>query len=141
MPTDNKLELVIEVQADKANAQIKGVNQGLAGIEPIAVSVAKNASTGIDGMTASMTKGALAGNLLAEAIKGAASWTKNWITEAAQMAAHEEKIWSRTISPTSFGRQVAAVGGRGGIRRSRPPYSAVFRLIGKTGFRLPFSRL
>ncbi len=30
MASDNKLELVIEVQADKANAQIKGVNQSLA---------------------------------------------------------------------------------------------------------------
>lgn len=40
------------------------VNQGLAGIERIAVSVAKNASEGIDGMTASMVKGSLAGNLL-----------------------------------------------------------------------------
>jgi len=69
---DNKLELVIEVQADEANASIKGVNQGLAGIERIAVSVAKNASSGIDGMTASMVKGSLAGNLLAEAIRGAA---------------------------------------------------------------------
>lgn len=53
MAAHNKLKLVIEVQADKANASIKGVNQGLAGIERIAVSVAKNASTGIDGMTAS----------------------------------------------------------------------------------------
>jgi hypothetical protein len=63
---------VIEVQADEANAQIKGVNQSLAGIERIAVSVAKNASEGIDGITASMAKGALAGNLLGEAIRGAA---------------------------------------------------------------------
>jgi hypothetical protein len=57
MANDNKLELVIEVQADKANAQIKGAHQSLAGIERIAVSVAKNASEGIDGMTACMAKG------------------------------------------------------------------------------------
>jgi hypothetical protein len=31
MASDNKLELVIEVQADRANAQIKAVNQGPAG--------------------------------------------------------------------------------------------------------------
>jgi len=48
--SDNKLEVVIEVQADKANAQIKGVNQTLAGMERIAESVAKNACEGIDGM-------------------------------------------------------------------------------------------
>jgi hypothetical protein len=65
MASDNKLEMVIEVQADKANAQISGVNQSLAGIERIAVSVPKNASEGIGGMTASMLKGSLAGNLLA----------------------------------------------------------------------------
>ena len=61
--SDSKLELGIEVQAAKANAQIKGVNQSLAGIERIAVSVAKNASEGIDGMTASTVKGPPAGNL------------------------------------------------------------------------------
>jgi len=64
MAGDNKLELVIDVQADKANPQIKGPTQSLAGIERIAVSVAKSASEGIDGMTASMAKGGLAGNLL-----------------------------------------------------------------------------
>ena len=57
MASDNRLGLVIEVQADKANAQIKGVNQSLAGIERIAVSVAQNASEGIEGMTACMVKG------------------------------------------------------------------------------------
>jgi uncharacterized protein YggU (UPF0235/DUF167 family) len=57
MASDNTLELVVEVQADKANAQIKGVNQSLAGIERIAVSVAQNASEGIEGMTACMVKG------------------------------------------------------------------------------------
>jgi hypothetical protein len=63
MANDYKLELVIEVQADKANAQIKGVNQGVAGIERIAVSIARNPSQGIDGMTASMVKGPPTGNL------------------------------------------------------------------------------
>ena len=92
MASDNKLELVIEVQADKANASIKGPTQGLAGIERIAVSVAKNASTGIDGMTASMVKGALAGNLMADAIKGAAGWVKEYVVGAVEMAAHTERL-------------------------------------------------
>jgi hypothetical protein len=46
---DNKLELVIEVQVDKADAQIEGVNQGLAGIERIAVSVAKRRDDASEG--------------------------------------------------------------------------------------------
>jgi len=57
------------------------VNQGLAGIERIAVSVAKNASEGIDGMTASpprRVKRSLAGNLLTEAIRGAAEWVTEY---------------------------------------------------------------
>jgi hypothetical protein len=92
MASDNKLELVIEVQADKANAQIKGVNQSLAGIEGIAMSVAKNASEGIDGMTASTVKGSLAGNLLAEAIKGAAESVKEYVAGAVEMGAHTERL-------------------------------------------------
>ena len=44
---------------------------GLSSIETTAVSAAKGASHGIDGMTASMAKGVVAGNLLAEAIKSA----------------------------------------------------------------------
>jgi len=92
MASDNKLELVIEVEADKANARIKGVNQRLAGVEGVAVSVAKNASEGIDGMTASMVKGSLAGNLLAEAIKGAAESVKGCLAGAVEMAAHTERL-------------------------------------------------
>jgi len=72
MANDNRLQLAIEIQAAKAKAQIEGVNQGLAGIQWIAVSVAKNASEGIDGMTASTVNGSLAGDLLAETIKGIA---------------------------------------------------------------------
>jgi hypothetical protein len=102
MAADNKLELVIEVQADKANAQIKGVNQSLAGIERIAVSVAKNASEGIDGMTASMVKGSLAGNLLAEAIKGAAESVKQYVAGAVAMAAHTERLPRLRIADCGF---------------------------------------
>ena len=92
MASDNKLELVIEVQADKANAQIKRVNQSLASIERIAVAVAKNASEGIDGMTASMVKGSLAGNLLVETIRGAAEWVKEYVAGAVEMAARTERL-------------------------------------------------
>lgn len=95
--SDNKLELIIEVLADKANAQIKGVNQSLAGIERTAVSVAKNASEGIDGMTASMVKGSLAGNLLAEAIKGAAE--EDFGVSAKGIRDFESRLVSAVLGP------------------------------------------
>ena len=77
MAADNTLQLVIQVDADKANASIKSVNTGLSSIETTAVSAAKGASHGIDGMTASMAKGVVAGNLLAEAIKSAVETAKS----------------------------------------------------------------
>ena len=49
---NNKLELVVEVDVNKANASIKSVNTGLSGMEQAAGRAARGASTGIDGMTA-----------------------------------------------------------------------------------------
>ena len=43
MAADNTLQLVIQVDADKANASIKCVNTGLSSIETTAVSAAKGA--------------------------------------------------------------------------------------------------
>ena len=68
MAADNKLELVVEVDVNKANASIKSVNAGLSTMEQTAAKAARGASAGIDGMTAAMVKGATAGNLLAEGI-------------------------------------------------------------------------
>src|SRR5690349_24725652 len=62
---DNKLELVVSVEVDKANQSIKSVNASLSGMEQSAVKAARGASGGIDHMTASMVKGATAGQLLA----------------------------------------------------------------------------
>ena len=56
MPADNKLELVVEVDADKANASIKSVSTGLSSVGQAAVHATKGASAGIDGMTASTVK-------------------------------------------------------------------------------------
>ena len=69
MPSENRLELIVTVDTDKANASIKSVNAGLSSIETTALSAARGASRGIDGMTAAMVKGATAGNLLADAIE------------------------------------------------------------------------
>ena len=44
MPAENKLELVIQVDAAGANASIKSVNTNLSGLEKTAVSSAKGAS-------------------------------------------------------------------------------------------------
>jgi len=76
MPT-NKLELVVEVDVNKANASIKSINTGLSGMEDAARRAATGASQGIDGLTVSMVKGATAGNLLADAIKTALHCTKS----------------------------------------------------------------
>jgi hypothetical protein len=92
MPSDNKLELVVEVDANRANASIKSVNANLSSIEQTAANAARGASQGIDGMTASMVKGATAGNLLADAIKKAIDFAKEWTVEAAKLAAHEERL-------------------------------------------------
>jgi len=95
---DSKLELVVTVDADKANASIKSVNAGLSSIETTAVSAARGASRGIDGMTAAMVKGATAGNLLADAIKTALSWAKSWTIDAAKLAAHEARLEASTLA-------------------------------------------
>ncbi len=49
---DNKLELVVEVDVNKANASIKSINTGLSSMEQAASKAAKDASSSIDGMTA-----------------------------------------------------------------------------------------
>jgi hypothetical protein len=72
MPADNKLELVVEVDADKANASIKSVSTGLSCMGRAAVHATKGASACIEGMTASMVKCATAGNPFAESIQGIA---------------------------------------------------------------------
>ena len=43
-------------------------------------------------MTASMVKGAAAGNLIAESIKKALDWAKEWTLGAAEHAAHTDKM-------------------------------------------------
>ncbi len=69
MPADNALQLVIQVEADKANHSIKSVNASLSSLESTAVSAARGASRGVDGLTASIAKGAAAGTLLAHAFE------------------------------------------------------------------------
>src|SRR5712692_3946230 len=92
MADNNKLELVVEVDVNKANASIKSINTGLSSMEQAASKAARGASAGIDGMTASMVKGAAAGNLIAESIKKALEWAKEWTIEAANHAAHTDKM-------------------------------------------------
>jgi hypothetical protein len=96
MAADNKLELVVEIDASRANASIKSVNAGLSGIESTAAQTARGASTSIDGMTAAMVKGATAGNLLADGIKQAIQFAKEWTIDAAKMAAHNARLEAST---------------------------------------------
>jgi len=88
---DNRLELVVEVDTNRANASIKSVNASLSSIEALAVKTARGAAQGIDGMTASMVKGATAGNLLADAIKSALTWAKEFTVGSVMMAAENAK--------------------------------------------------
>jgi hypothetical protein len=91
MPADNKLELIVTVDTEKANASIKSVNAGLSSIETTAVSAARRASRSIDGMTAAIVKGATAGNLLAGAIERALGWVKEFTAGSAMLAAQNAK--------------------------------------------------
>src|ERR1035437_5770534 len=92
MADTNKLELVVEVDVNKANASIKSINTGLSSIEQAAGRAARGASVGIDGLTVSMVKGAAAGNLLADSIQKALDWAQEWTLGAAQHAAHTDKM-------------------------------------------------
>lgn len=92
MPDNSKLELVVEVDVNKANASIKSVNTGLSSMEQAVTQAARGASQGIDGMTASMVKGATAGHLLADSIKEALNWAREWTLGAAEHAAHTDKM-------------------------------------------------
>ncbi|MCX6630895.1 MAG: hypothetical protein NTW28_25045, partial [Candidatus Solibacter sp.] len=98
MADNSRLELVVEVDVNKANASIKSINTGLSSMEQAAGNAARGASAGIDGMTASMIKGATAGNLLADAIKGALNWAKEWTIGAIQAAAAEDKMMASMVA-------------------------------------------
>ena len=76
MPAENTLQLVIQVEANKANNSIKSVNASLSSLESTAVSAARGASQGVDGLTASVAKGAAAGTLLAHAFEKVVGWVK-----------------------------------------------------------------
>jgi hypothetical protein len=88
MADNNKLERVVEVDVKKANTSIKSIKTGLPSMEQVAAKAARSASAGIDGLTVGMVKGATAGNLLADSIKKAIEWAKEWTLGAAEHAAH-----------------------------------------------------
>ncbi len=98
MAADNRVELVVVVESDEANQSIKSVNASLSNLEQHAVDSARRASSGIDGMTASMVKGATAGNLLSDTIKQAIQWAKEWTIDAAKAAAHVERLENATLA-------------------------------------------
>ncbi|MBK5292615.1 MAG: hypothetical protein JJE04_13175 [Acidobacteriia bacterium] len=114
---DNKFELVVEVDVNKANASIKTVNSGLSSIEQTAAKASQGASSTIDGMTAAMVKGATAGNLLADAIKSAVGWAKEFTVGSVMMAAENAKAeaslkalaTAHGVGAAAATRQVAAI--------------------------------
>ncbi|MEN6532170.1 MAG: hypothetical protein ABFD89_00810 [Bryobacteraceae bacterium] len=104
MAADGKLELVVEVDSKRANASIKSINTGLSSMERAAVGSASAASSGIDGLTSSVTKGAFAGTLLASALERVVGWLKEYGVEAVKYAA-------RTETMTVVTQQLARVNG------------------------------
>jgi hypothetical protein len=114
---DNRLELVVEVDTNRANASIKSVNASLSSMEASAVKTARGAAQGIDGMTAAMVKGATAGNLLADAIKSALAWAKEFTVGSVMMAAENAKAEASLkalanahgVGAAAASRQVAAI--------------------------------
>jgi hypothetical protein len=114
---DNRLELVVEVDTNRANASIKSVNASLSSMEASAVKTARGAAQGIDGMTAAMVKGATAGNLLADAIKSALAWAKEFTVGSVMMAAQNAKAEASLtalanahgVGAAAAARQVAAI--------------------------------
>jgi hypothetical protein len=114
---DNRLELVVEVDTNRANASIKSVNASLSSMEASAVKTARGATQGIDGMTAAMVKGATAGNLLADAIKSALNWAKDFTAGSVMMAAENAKTEASLkalanahgVGAAAAARQVAAI--------------------------------
>jgi hypothetical protein len=91
MADNNKLELVVEVDVNKANASIRSINTGLSSMGHAAGKAARGASAGI-GFTVSMVKGAAAGNLLADPTTKALDWAKEWTIGAAEHAAHTNQM-------------------------------------------------
>jgi len=89
---DNRLELVVQVDVDKANASIKSINTGLSNLESTASNAARGASRGIDGLTLSVVKGATAANLLTGAFERVVGWVREYTVESAKLAARNETL-------------------------------------------------
>ena len=120
MADNNRLELVVEVDVNKANASIKSINTGLSSMEQAAGKAARGASAGIDGLTVSMVKGSAAGNLLADSIRKALDWAKEWTLGAAQHAAHTDKMRLSMVALARVHGVSAEASNRARASRPRP---------------------
>src|ERR1041385_9257612 len=94
---DNKLELVVSVEVDRANQSIKSVNASLSSMEQSAVKAARGASGGIDHMTTSMVKGATAGHLLADAIEKPSIGPRSGPSKLPKLP-HMRSEWKRPLA-------------------------------------------
>ena len=87
MAADNKLELVIQLDAAGANASIKSVNTSLSGLAKTALSSARGASQAIEGMAASMAKAVVVGKAIYDVGKEAFQAIKEFTRGAMETAA------------------------------------------------------
>jgi hypothetical protein len=88
----NQLVLGITVENRGANESIRAVNASFANLAQSAAQHAQTASRAVDGMTGSVTKGALAGTLLANAFMQAAGHVKNFISQSLDAATQLERL-------------------------------------------------
>ncbi len=124
---DNKLKLVVEVDVDRANASIKGINKGLSSFEQAARNAARGASQGIDGFTLSVGKGVAAGAVLASAFEEVPGWIKEVGVETAKYAARTEAL---TVVTDQLARErlqrVLSAAARGARQNARHLHAGSF---------------
>jgi len=96
MPSDAKLELVITVDGDKANAEIKRLNQNLDDIGKHGKQAGDHAGGALDHLTGKIAAGAAVGEVLAGTFEKLVEVAKEFAVEATKLAAHNEFVAATT---------------------------------------------
>ncbi len=90
MPSSAKLELVITVDGDKANAEVKRFNQNLQDIGKHGQQAGEHAGGALEHLTSHIAKGVAVGNLLASAFEKLLDVAKELAVESAKLAAQNQ---------------------------------------------------
>jgi hypothetical protein len=92
MNPDGTLQLEIDVDTDKGNANIAKSNASFAKLEETAASAGKAAAAGIDNWTLSMAKAVAGGELMAEGIKKIGECIRDTVKESIGLATTVEAL-------------------------------------------------